>query len=132
MDKIIAITAGGVLTPLESAFVHAASLGYKRVTLAVGTLRFSLAPATGRNPNAVYVKTTEGTYLGKLMRGCFMPVWNAQDNMSMNDLKRLREVAMEPMKSAIAWGQKTGACAICGRTEKLGFSVPKHNPLDDL
>lgn len=133
-------------SPLELSFLHAQSKGYRRVTLKVSGLVFSLAPAGGRNPNAIYVKR-DGIYLGKILNNRFSP---SREAYALRDIldKVLPEICANPKEAAINEGCKTGHCAICGRTliaedsvrfgigpicaEKLGFSIPKHDPLDDL
>jgi len=133
-------------SPLELSFLHAQSKGYRRVTLKVSGLVFSLAPAGGRNPNAIYVKR-DGIYLGKILNNHFFP---SREAYAIRDILNevLPEICANPKEAAINEGCKTGHCAICGRTliaedsvafgigpicaEKLGFSVPKHDLLDDL
>ena len=135
-------------SPLELSFIHAQSKGYRRVTLKVSGLVFSLAPAGGRNPNAIYVKRA-GEYMGKIIDSMFYPSKDARP--TSEELIAIGKVMTEPKETAINEGCKTGHCAICGRTliaedsvrfgigpicaEKLGFSIPhaSHaNILDEL
>ena len=132
-------------SPLELSFLHAQSKGYRKISLKVSSLVFSLAPAGGRNPNAIYVKRS-GEYMGKIIDSMFYPSRDARP--TSEELIAIGKVMAEPKEAAINEGCKTGHCAICGRTliaedsvrfgigpicaDKLGFSVPKHDPLDDL
>jgi len=130
---------------LELSFLHAQSKGYRKISMKVSGLVFSLAPAGGRNPNAIYVKRS-GEYMGKIIDSMFYPSKDARP--TSEELIAIGKAMAEPKEAAINEGCKTGHCAICGRTliaedsvrfgigpicaEKLGFSVPKHDPLDDL
>jgi len=85
--------------------------GLKKPAFRVGDLTLSLAPSTGKNAGAVYVKAA-GEYAGKIMHGTFMPVSAAPDGLG----DRLAEIARDPRGKAIEHGRMTGACACCGRT----------------
>lgn len=91
----------------------------------LGSFFFSLAPDTGKNPGAIYVKRDgkDGDYLGKAMGGQFMPVCEC----SPADAKAIIAIAADPAASATAYGQRTGRCSICSRTltnkESIGRAV---------
>lgn len=63
---------------IELSFLHAQSKGYRRVTLKVSGLVFSLlVSAGGCNPNAIYVKRS-GEYMGKIIDSMFYPSRDAR------------------------------------------------------
>jgi hypothetical protein len=73
-------------------------------------MRFSLAPVTGKNAGAVYVKE-DGIYLGKVMGGKLF----ASRDCSEAQAAAIVEVAADPKGAAIAHGRLTGQCSICSR-----------------
>ena len=96
---------------IEHLLATAQRNGLKRPAFRVGELNLSLAPSTGKNAGAVYVKVKD-QYAGKIMGGVFMPVASAPDGLG----DKLASIARDPRGKAIEHGRKTGACACCGRT----------------
>ena len=74
-------------------------------------LQISLAPATGANAGALYVKNGD-EYFGKIVNGKFI----ATSLAPADTIAKLREIAVNPRKSAVDYGKKTGICCCCGRT----------------
>lgn len=105
------------LGAIAAAFAKAFASGLKRPKLRVGDYKLSLAPATGRNPGAIYVAKRatsdeeEGTYLGLVRDGRFTPSRECTPAMQTE----LTPMLMEPAKAAVEYGRLTGHCAICGR-----------------
>lgn len=97
---------------IERAFASAQSKGIKRPKMRLAGFKFSLAPATGRNAGALYVvRVEDDQYLGKIMGGRFTRVRECDQATEATVI----EVASDPHNAAIAYGQRTGNCAICGR-----------------
>jgi len=95
---------------LEQLFADAAARGFKKPMLRAHGFTFKLAPATGRNPGAIYVTDSEdGNYLGKLKDGAI------SSNLNFAAAQLIAAVMAEPGQEAIKWGHATGRCAICGR-----------------
>jgi hypothetical protein len=98
---------------LVGAFDKAKSAGLKRPKMRFEHFTASLAPDTGRNPGAIYLKAkSNGEYLGMIAEGRFKPAFTCTDGA--------REAVMaamaDPLEQAIAYGRKTGECSCCGRT----------------
>jgi hypothetical protein len=96
---------------IVSMFAHARDKGYKRPIYRAEGLKISLAPATGANAGALYVKTDEDQYIGKVVDQQFFASRDATDEHKT----ALSVIAQSPRDAAIRYGQKTGHCACCGR-----------------
>lgn len=118
LNPISTSVAGSGFTALIAALNHAKASGLKRPKLTCGSVRFSLAPDTGKNPGMVYVKEYEQhtdpevlAYFGKIdQAGVFYP--------SQDGAKRMAEIARigaDPLAEAIRHGQTTGNCAVCSK-----------------
>lgn len=95
-------------TKLEAAFAKAASTGLRSPALTIGGFRFSPAPATGKNPGAVYVKQ-DGVYLGKMLNGKLLT------RLTGDFVKEVLAIAADPKGEAIKHGHLTGRCSVCSR-----------------
>ena len=95
---------------LSNLLKTALESGIKNPAFRVGSLQFSLAPTTGRNVGAVYVRFGK-EYAGKIMGGVFMPVATAPDWLGEN----IEDVAKDPRGKAVEHGRLTGRCSCCGR-----------------
>lgn len=95
-------------TRLEAVFQRALGNGLKKPALQVGEFRFNLAPSTGANPGAIYVKQ-DGAYLGKMLRGQFIA------RATGEVVTRVLTIAGDPEGEAIKHGKLTGRCAVCAR-----------------
>ena len=69
-------------------------------------LVISRAPDHGVNKGALYVKVN-GEYAGKVKDGKWFG--------SQDILPKLQQIADNPLESAVAYGRKTGNCAVCNR-----------------
>lgn len=108
-----AATATAVdLSPIVQMFDHAKSSGYKRPVYRAEGLKISLAPATGNNAGALYIKTESDEYIGKVAEGRFFGTREATDEHK----QALVTIAENPRDAAIRYGKRTGSCACCGRT----------------
>lgn len=88
-----------------------ASAKLKRPKLHLANFVFSLAPKTGKNPGAIYVKQGE-IYLGKIVNNEFTPTFTCD----APTVAKVIEVAASPKDAAEAFGHTTGSCAVCGKT----------------
>jgi hypothetical protein len=105
---------------IATAFAAATQHGIAAPKLRLGTFLFSLAPNTGRNAGAIYVKTAASReYLGKVIGGKFSPTL-ACDAVTKAEVVA---VAADPANAAKAYGQRTNKCSCCGRTLTNGDSV---------
>lgn len=100
------------LEPVESAFDKARQAGVTRPRLRLGEFVFSPAPATGKNPGAIYVKHSDGSYLGKVAGSRLFTVSTVSPAVEAE----IVGVAADPMNAAIAYGKKYGKCSVCART----------------
>ena len=126
-------------SPLENLFSSASESGFLKPTLRTKHLVFSRAPVTGKNPGAIYVKTKNGEYAGKIINNEIHLLRDFSQHR-----QEITEAMNSPRDSAIKYGRETGQCSICGRrldnavsiynaigpicAEKLGFpllSVPQ-------
>lgn len=97
---------------IERAFATAQANGIKRPRMVLDGIKFSLAPATGRNAGALYVvRKSDDQYLGKIMGGVFSKVREC----SIEQEAEIVRIASNPHGEAVAYGQRTGVCCICSR-----------------
>lgn len=99
------------LQPIIDMFAHARDKGYKRPVYRAEGLKISLAPATGANAGALYVKTENDEYIGKVADGRFFGTREATEEHKT----ALSVIAESPRDAAIRYGRRTGSCACCGR-----------------
>lgn len=103
--------AGKGMEKVEAALHSAKAHGLKKPGLRLGDFLFKLAPATGKNPGAIYV--TEGeVYLGKIFEGEFFPMTKCDADR----LAYIKSICADPEAAAVAYGKMTGNCACCGKT----------------
>ena len=98
--------------PIEVAFGKATAAGIARPRLRLGEFVFSPAPANGKNPGAIYVKHSDGSYLGKVAGSRLFTVSAVSPAVEAE----IVGVAADPMKAAIAYCKKYGKCSVCART----------------
>lgn len=113
------VVDGAGIDRLKVAFDHAvayaADKGLKMKTpkITIGGITISPAGANSKNPGALYVKES-GTYLGKVAAGQFhaMPVCSPATQT------KILEFIADPQAAAVAYGQTTGECCLCGAVLK--------------
>lgn len=97
---------------ISEAFAHAQGKGIKKPRMTLDGFKISLAPLTGRNAGALYVvRKADDQYLGKIMDGRFTRVRECDDATETHVVR----IIADPKGEAIAYGQRTGQCCICGR-----------------
>jgi hypothetical protein len=107
---------------IEVAFQTAKGAGIKFPKLRLEGFVFSPAGEKSSNAGAVYIKNKEdGVYLGKVMGG---KLFTSRD-CSAEAKDRIVAVATDPKQAAIAYGQKFGSCAVCGRALTDSDSVDR-------
>ena len=95
------------VSAIQKLFDTATENDVKRPIFRTVDVTISKAPMTGRNPGALYIKSTDsGEYLGKIAEGRFFGQPAA--------LETLRAVAENPGAEAIKYSRKFSACGICG------------------
>lgn len=95
---------------IQEIFQAAEENGLKRPVFRAGKFQISKAPATGRNPGALYVKINN-TYVGKVQNGNFYSAASVTDEMA----EEFEEITKDPKKAAVKYGKETGICSCCGR-----------------
>jgi len=98
--------------PIEVAFGKATAAGIARPKLRLGEFVFSPAPATGKDPGAIYVKHSDGSYLGKVAGSRLFTVSSVSPAVEAE----IVGVAADPLNAAIAYGKRYGKCSVCART----------------
>jgi hypothetical protein len=111
------------VSKIEATFATAQSNGVRRPKMRLADFIFSLAPAHGANAGAIYVVERETkTYLGKIQNGKFIRV---AANCTEQQAAEIAEAASDPHAAAKAYGQRFGACSICGRELTKGDSIDR-------
>lgn len=95
------------LQPIRDMFEAAVAKGLKRPTYRAEGLVINRAPDSGANPGALYVKTVEADYLGKLV--------GIEYRGNQIAVPPLKVIAENPLEAAVRYGRATGRCACCGR-----------------
>ena len=109
-----------VVVKLMDAFNTAKRNGVKFAkgppTLRFKDFKASLAPASGRNPGAVYIKV-DGVYMGKIVQGEFFKQPECTEELLASVVKTMQD----PLAAAVEYGKATVRCSCCGRslTNKL-------------
>lgn len=98
--------------PIEVAFGKATAAGIAHPKLRLGEFVFSPAPATGKNPGAIYVRHSDGSYLGKVAGSRLFTVAAVSPEVE----REIVSVAADPLNAAIAYGKRYGKCSVCART----------------
>ena len=106
---------------ISESFATAIARGIAKPKIRLVGYTFSLAPSTGRNPNAIYVKNADREYLGKIVDNQFYP--SAAANTT--DAAEIAAAVANPEEAAKAYGMRTGQCSICGRTLIKGESIDR-------
>ena len=107
---------------LETMFLAAKFRGFLKPTLRTESFIFSLAPATGKNPDAVYVvDRVSKTYMGKIKNNWFQPSQDYKD--TPENRTAILATMQAPRAEALKYGLQSGECSICGRTLNNKISI---------
>jgi len=97
---------------IKEHLLFAQSKGVKYPRLVFGNYKFTLAPLTGKNAGAVYVKSKNGgNYLGKIIGLKYYPSLDARPDI----WEQIEQFVANPLEAATIHGQQTGTCCCCGR-----------------
>ena len=107
------------LSSIVQMFVSARESGYKRPIYRAEGLKISLAPESSANAGALYIKTADDEYIGKVVDGKFICTREASDEHKA----ALAVIAENPGEAAIRYGRQTGKCACCGRALSNAESI---------
>lgn len=102
------------LNAVEEAFSRAKAQGIQWPKLVLDGFKLAPAGANSRNAGAIYVTKgadPNGLYLGRVMRGEFLPARECDEPTR----DRVLEALADPLASAIAYGKRFGRCAVCHR-----------------
>lgn len=107
---------------LEIMFLAAKARGFRKPTLRTEDFIFSLAPSTGKNPDAVYVvDRVSKAYMGKIKNNWFQPGQDYKD--TPENRTSILATMQSPQAEATKYGLQTGSCSICGRTLTNKISI---------
>lgn len=111
-EKRAATSAEIDISKLDAAFAIARESGAVKAAIRTGSIVFSLASATGKNPGAIYCKTrSEGTYLGKIVSGRF----SSSMECTPAHTAEIVEAAADPKAAALRYASLTNECSVCGK-----------------
>ncbi len=96
---------------IATALATAKASGLKWPKLRLAYFIFSPAGESSRNAGAIYVKTHDDVYLGKIVDGRFT---RSRDCDAATE-EAILTAAADPLAAAVAYGLQTGVCACCGR-----------------
>lgn len=96
---------------IATALATAKASGLKWPKLRLADFVFSPAGENSRNAGAIYVKTHDEVYLGKIVDGRFS---RSRDCDAATE-EAILAAAADPLAAAVAYGLQTGVCACCGR-----------------
>jgi hypothetical protein len=97
------------VTNLDAVFAVARSQNAIKAALRTGTITFSLAKAGGANPGAIYAKTADGEYLGKIVGGTFHKAMAC----TPANVEEVIEASRDPKAAAIRYATATNRCSVC-------------------
>lgn len=104
---------------IEEIFGYAKSRGIKQPQMRLGDYHLKTASAFSANAGAIYV-TMRDVYLGKIKDGRWIPTVPGFIHS-----QPLAELLKDPTLAAIAYGERTGNCAICGRLLTAAESIER-------
>lgn len=104
-------TAEVNLSAINSMFDKAIESGLKKLAYRAEGLKLTPAKATSSNPGAIYVTSTEGEYMGKVVGNKFVGMRGIPADIKT----KLEAIAENPAEAARAYGKATGICCCCGR-----------------
>lgn len=113
---------------LRESLLHAKAKGIARPKIRLNSFIFSLAPDTGKNPNAIYVVNREtGEYYGRINQDNTISLVSWFKTSTKEGTAHLiQEMIDNPEVYASAYGRMTGECCICGRTLTAKESIRNH------
>lgn len=119
-EAIKAAAPAVTVDKIVEAFQIALGRQVRAPKLRLDSFVFARAPDHGRNAGAIYVRQGDD-YLGKIVRGKFERTFSCDAPTEA----RIVAAANDPEAAAVAYGQRFGACSICGRTLTVGESIDR-------
>ena len=95
---------------LMEAFDAAGKNKLKKPKLRFQGFEATLAPAKGKNPGAVYLKSGS-QYQGKIVKGEFLKSRECDQVIAEHILETMKD----PLAAAVAYGKRTGRCTFCNK-----------------
>ena len=102
------------------AVLDKADPAMKTPKIRVGDFVFSKPEPHSRNAGSLYIKQL-GEYIGKVTGGYYLPV----GSVSKDTVAEIQEICKDPMESAVAYGRRTGNCAVCARELTVKESIDR-------
>ena len=102
------------------AVLDKADPAMKTPKIRVGDFVFSKPASHSKNAGSLYIKQL-GEYIGKVTGGYYLPV----GNVSKDTVAEIQEICKDPMESAVAYGRRTGNCAVCARELTVKESIDR-------
>jgi len=102
------------------AVLDKADSAMKTPKIRVGDFVFSKPAAQSKNAGSLYIKQL-GEYIGKVTGGYYLPV----GSVSKDTVAEIQDICKDPMESAVAYGRRTGNCAVCARELTVKESVDR-------
>ena len=110
------------LQPIRNMFEAAVATGYKSPKYRAEGLVITRAGDHSANPGALYIKSENGAYGGKLIGTQFTasrdgasPEFAQIGDVGHTAATALAAIAGNPLEAAVRYGRRTGRCACCGR-----------------
>lgn len=103
---------------IQDAFKSAKEKGIKYPKMNLADFKLKAASANAKNPNSIYV-TSGDDYLGSIADSNFFPTRNCSEAQRAE----IVQACSNPHKAAVAYGQRTGNCAICNRVLSRADSI---------
>jgi Family of unknown function (DUF6011) len=104
---------------IREAFQQVVSRGAKRAQITIGTVNLSLAPMSGKNPGAIYVKDA-GQYAGKLVGTRFFAGRDAKADL----VTKLAEIESDPTGAIKAEADRAAKLIAEGAARGEQIEVP--------
>lgn len=101
------------ISGVAKLFETAVDNDIKRPVFRAEGMQISKASARSANAGALYVKSAEGIYYGKIVDGGKR--FLASREAPAETLEKLRAIAADPTGEAIKYARRTGRCSCCGR-----------------
>ena len=114
-SNMISVDVSRILAVLDKA-----DPAMKTPKIRVGDFVFSKPAPHSKNAGSVYIKQL-GEYIGKVTGGYYLPV----GNVSKDTIAEIQEICKDPMESAVAYGRRTGNCAVCARELTVKESIDR-------
>lgn len=103
------------LKSVKDIFARALENGLKRASYRAEGLVLSPAASHGSNPGFTYLKSENGTYMGKISPAGLLSIVRDFRAEEKAIAEKLEVIVADPKAAAINYGRKTGVCCCCGR-----------------